>query len=166
MLKIISSSAQLHYGEIMQVYEQSIQNSGKENYPHLDENQQILEAEQDFYAFLKAFLSEEHSQCMVWVLDGKYASILRVEPYRDGALIEGLETAISSRRKGFAKELLSATIQYLLENGYRKIYSHIHKDNLPSVKTHLSCGFLLVSEHSAYIDGSVDHNSLTYLYEK
>lgn len=165
MLQIITSPAKLDFGQIMQVYQQSIQISGKENYPHMDENPQILEAEQDFYLYLKTFLRERENVCAVWLLEGKYVSALRVEPYRDGVLIAGLETAPAFRGKGCAKELLSATLGYLKEKQCNKIYSHIHKDNVPSIRTHLACGFVRVADHCVYIDGSADSKSYTYIYE-
>ncbi len=166
LLQIITSSKLLDFGQIMQVYRQSIEKFGREDYPDLDENRQVLEAEQDFYLYLKTFLKDPDSYFFVWVSEGKYVSAVRVEPYRDGVLIAGMETAPESRRKGYAKQLLCGTVQYLKNNHIYKIYSHIHKDNIPSVKTHLSCGFVRSADYAAYIDGSVDRQSHTYLYQK
>ncbi len=166
MLQIITSHAQLDFGQLMQVYHQSLLKSGRENNPDFDENRQLLEAEQDFYLFLKSFLREKGSVCAVWISEGKYVSALRAEPYRDGVLIEGLETAPTCRRQGYAKLLLRGILEYLNERGAEKIYSHIQRDNIPSIRTHLSCGFVCICDYAAYIDGSVDHKSSTYLFYK
>lgn len=163
MFQILTSPSQLNYEKIMQVYQQSIQQSGVENYPDLEDNRQLLEAEQDFYLYLNTFLRQKDSFCAVWVEEGSYISALRIEPYRDGVLIAGLETAPTRRKMGYAKKLLSATVQYLDGKNIPKIYSHIHKNNIASVKTHISCGFVCAFDYAAFVDGSVDYQSRTYI---
>lgn len=165
MLQIITSPKQLDFSQILQVYRQSLQKSGAENYSQLDENCQLIEAEQDFYFYLLEFLKEPETYCFVWNMAGKYASVLRVEPYRDGVLIEGLETCPHLRKQGYAKKLLNSVLAYLNGNGTCSVYAHISKDNIPSQKTHLSCGFCSVADYAAYIDGSVDYKSDTYLHK-
>ena len=166
MLQIITSRKQLDISQILQVYRQSLQKSGAVNYPQLDDNCQLIEAEQDFYFYLLDFLIEPETYCFAWNVAGKYASILRVEPYRDGVLIEGLETHPELRKQGYAKKLLNSVLEYLNRNGTCNVYAHISKDNTASQKTHLSCGFCCVADYAAYIDGSVDYKSDTYLYKK
>ncbi len=164
MLQIISASSMLDYGQMVNVYRESLLREGQEKYPYLEENQQQLEVEQDFFLFLKSFLKQPDSFCAVWALDCGYVSALRIEPYRDGLLVEGLETEPNFRNHGYAKQLLRATLDYLNNRGRLKIYSHIHNQNIASVKVHLSCGFICVSDCAAYVDGSVDNCSCTYLY--
>lgn len=165
MLQIITSPKQLDFSQILQVYRQSLQKSGAENYPQLDENRRLIEAEQDFYFYLLDFLKEPETFCTVWNVAGKYASVLRVEPYRDGVLIEGLETDPQFRKQGCAKNLLNRTLEHLNCNGICKVYAHISKENVASQKTHFSCGFCCIADYAAYIDGSVDYKSYTYLYK-
>ena len=164
LLHIISASSMLDYGQMVNVYHESLLREGREKYPNLDQNLQQLEVEQDFYLFLKSFLKQSNSFCAVWALDCGYVSALRIEPYRDGFLVEGLETHPNFRNHGYAKQLLRATLDYLNDRGRYKIYSHIHPQNISSVKVHLSCGFICVSDCAAYVDGSVDNHSCTYLY--
>ena len=163
MFQIVTSPSQLNYEKIMQVYQQSIQQSGVENYPDMDECRQLLEAEQDFYLYLNTFLREKDTYCAVWIEEGRYVSALRIEPYRDGVLIAGLETDPKCRKMGFAKLLLSAAIQYLDDRNITKVYSHIHKHNIASIKTHISCGFVRVLDYAVFLDGSVDHQTHTYI---
>lgn len=160
MLQLITDSGQLVFDGIMQVYGESLLRSGKDNYPQLSESRQLLEAEQDFYLYLKSFLRQDHAFCAVWVCDGRYVSALRVEPYRDGFLIAGLETALHCRRKGYARQLLQAVVQHMAG---KKLYSHIHKKNIASIRTHLACGFVPALDYAVFIDGSVDNQSHTYL---
>ena len=164
MLEIISGPAMPDFGQLMYVYQQSIRQSGQENYSYLDENLQLMEAEQDFYAFLKAFLKEPNTLCAAWMVAGRYAAVLRSEPYRDGMLIAGLETAPEQRNCGYARQLLQSVVDYLHGCGFQKIYSHIHIANAPSVRVHLSCGFAKVSDSASFIDGSVNYESCTYLH--
>lgn len=162
MLQIYNSIKDFNFGQLAEVYTESLLRDGKLQYPKLDKNMQLLEARQDFYNFLKMFFQAPDAKYMVWVHQGRYVSALRVEPYSDGVLIEGLETAPESRRKGFAKALLSHTIEYLKDQGILKIYSHIEKSNLVSVQTHMGCGFVKKLDYAVCIDGSVLQSTDTY----
>ena len=160
MLIICRSFSQLNIPDLVGVYQESIQQFGKQNYPNLTEDRQVLEAEQDFYGFLSEFFRVSGAAYFVWASEGRYKSALRIEPYRDGILIEGLETAPCSRHKGYAKKLLEATLQTIPDG---KMYSHIKKDNRYSIAVHLACGFTQISDCSVYIDGSVDYHANTYM---
>jgi L-amino acid N-acyltransferase YncA len=46
-----------------------------------------------------------------------------------------------------------------------KVYSHIRRDNAPSIAAHTACGFRKILDHATYLDGSVHLHSDTYLYE-
>lgn len=160
MLKIIRSMKDLQFGQLMAVYEEGNRLNGEEFWPDLSEGQKILRAEQDFYQYLKeCFFPTEGAYYGVWVEGNTYVSALRLEPYRDGLLLEALETVPTHRQRGYAKALIQAVL--LKEQG-RKIYAHIHKGNLPSIRTHESCGFCRISDHAVYIDGSVHPHSYTY----
>lgn len=160
MLIICRSLSQLNYRELVGVYQESILKLGKLNYPDYSEDRQLLEAEQDFYLFLKEFFRSPGAAYFIWAPEGRYESALRVESYRDGLLVEGLETAPCSRHKGYAKMLLEKTLPNLPE---RRVYSHINRDNRYSIEVHLSCGFSRISDCSFYIDGSVDYHCDTYM---
>ncbi len=125
----------------------------------------FYKAQQDFYSYLLEFLKQENSFYAVWEENDRYISALRMEPYRDGLLVEGLVTAPQLRGNGYAKELLIQVLAYADMMGCKKIYSHIRKDNVASVKVHTACNFEKLYSYAAYIDGSVDHRSDTYLYE-
>ncbi len=163
MFQVITSVKQLKFGQLCKVYADELIRDGRRNYPNLNANMQVLEAEQDFYYFYKDFLEKMRGYCFVWQIDGVYQSALRIEPYQDGVILTGLQTAPESRRKGCAKALLERTLIYLSEQGIQQVYSHIRNDNLASLKLHLAAGFLKISDYAVYLDGSVDHRSATYL---
>ena len=165
MLEIITSIRQLRVGKLLQVYEESIQKAGQNLYPYLEINRQLLEAEQDFYDYLNWFLRIPGSLYAVWALNDRYCAALRIEPYIDGVLLTGLETAPDSRRKGYASALIKETLQHLSQAGIHKVYSHISNQNLPSLSTHQKCGFRKISDESEYIDGTKDDRAYTYLFE-
>ena len=93
MLEIFTSVRRIDFQQLIQVYEESIKKDGMELYSHLDDNRQVLEAEQDFYRFLSDFLRIPGAFYALWTVDGSYRAALRIEPYKDGALLTGLETA-------------------------------------------------------------------------
>ena len=164
MLVLIKSMKELNFGQLMSVYEEGNLENGREFYPGLSQNQQILRAEQDFYQYLReCFFKTDGALYAVWVEKGKYVSALRLEPYRDGLLLEALETAPEYRQKGYAKQLIAAVLALPVVD---KVYSHVHKKNTASMRTHESCGFRKVLDYAANIDGSVSSNSYTLCYTK
>lgn len=165
MLEIITSFCQINFRQLLQVYEESIRNAGMERYSHMERNRQLLESEQDFYGFLTDFIHIPGAFYFLWTSDGRYHAALRIEPYRDGVLLAGLETAPDSRRQGCATKLMMESLQYLSANGIHKVYSHISNDNTASVATHQKCGFFKISDCAVFIDGAVDFHSDTYLAE-
>lgn len=140
---------------MLQVHRESI---GNESVPE-------LQAEQDFYDYTQAFFREYGGTYALWVKDGRYYSALRLEPYNDGLLLSGLETAQEARGKGYATELVRAVLERLSQTDHKRLYSHVRKNNIPSLKIHNCCGFQRILEHAVYVDGSVYHNSCTFCYE-
>ena len=122
-------------------------------------------AEQSFYQYLKdIFFPADGAFYAIWEADGCYVSALRIEPYRDGLLLAGLETAPDHRQKGYALLLVQAVQKMLSEKGPVTIYSHVRKNNHPSRKLHEKSGFRMISDSAAYIDGSVSFRACTYRY--
>ena len=100
----------------------------------------------------------------MWEEDSRYISALRMEPYKDGLLLEALETHPDYRCRGYAKKLISAVLDHLLSQESKPIYSHINKRNVASLNTHTACGFQRISEQAVYIDGSVTPHCCTMRY--
>lgn len=166
MLTLINSASELDISQLMHLYAESLAASGRENYPDLSENLQMIRAEQNFYDFLLDFFHEYNGMYALWTQEGRYCSALRIEQYADGFLLSGLETAPEARRSGCAAALVKAVLDYLLKTDTDKIYSHVDKRNIPSLSLHQACGFKRILEHAVYIDGSVYHSSCTFCYER
>ena len=146
MLEVFDSLKNLNFQMLMDVYAQSNRENGAVYFPQLSELQGISMVEQQFYTFLQeVFFKTTDSRYCVWLEDGRYVSALRLEPYRDGLLLEALETAPQNRRKGYG----------------RPVYSHIGKRNTASMALHMGCGFEKIQDCAVYIDGSVSQNAVT-----
>jgi len=156
MLIIARSLRQLHFGKLMDVYAESNSVGSKS----------LLQAEQDFYAYLQeSFFCDPDAFYAVWEDDGSYKAALRMEPYKDGLILTGLETVSSERRKGYATLLIRSVLQWLAQQGSITVYSHINKANKASLAVHRVCGFQKLLDHAVYIDGSVLRNSVTLCYK-
>lgn len=165
MLKIFREFRGIEFGKLMGVYAQSNQENAEVFYPGEEPGAAVLRAEQDFLTYLReAFFCTDGAFYAVWEEDGTYISALRLEPYKDGLLLEALETAPQHRQKGYAAALLKSVLTYLEALGGSSVYSHVGKRNIASLKTHDTCGFQRILEHAVYIDGSVHSNSCTYRY--
>lgn len=164
MLILCKNLHQLHFGELMEVYQESVGENGAEFYPRLSAAEQILQAQQDFYAYLRQdYFSREEDVYCIWEEKGRYLCALRLERYQDGLLLEALETRPEFRRQGYA-EMLIRTVMETLDPD--RVYSHIGHRNIPSQAVHRKCGFVKIADQARYTDGSVDSRCGTYLYER
>lgn len=148
MLKLINSMAELNVRQLLDIY----------SYEKMGETDFLSYLREDFFRQKGAFYA-------VWVVDGVYKSALRLEPYRDGMLLQALETAPGERRKGYAFNLMTDVIAYLKTKDCTTIYSHIHKKNIPSLQVHRKCGFREVSDTATLLDGTVTQNFCTMCCE-
>ena len=157
MLKIVKCMRDLPFSELMDVYIEGNEEKAKE---YGDGG--LLRAEQEFYSYLQEdFFKTTDAFYCIWQDNGKSVSALRLEPYRDGWLLEALETAPEFRKRGYAKALVQAVIAYM-DN--RVIYSHVSKSNVASLQTHSTCGFEIWKDCAMYIDGSVNQRAFTLRY--
>ena len=166
MLQIVEALSDICYSQIMKVYAQSNLRYGNATYPRLSQSLRELSAEQDFYAYLRDFFRTSRAMYALWVVEGEYKSALRLEPYEDGFLLAGLETAPDARNKGFAKALVRGTLDAVWKRYSQPVYSHIEKTNLPSLAVHRSCGFSCIREDADYIDGTHRTDAGTWIWKK
>ena len=163
MLILAQSIRDLSFSKLMGVYIEGNLENAEEFDPDLTEGQKLIQAEQDFYQYLnEVFFRTSDAVYAIWEEQGSYVSALRLEPYRDGLLLEALETAPPSRRQGYAEKLIRA-VQEQFSN--QRIYSHVSKKNAASLQVHEKCGFRRISEYAAYIDGSVNQRACTLCWE-
>ena len=155
MLHQARSLKDLRFASLMEVYIEG-------NLEKAEEGISLLDAEQDFYQYLQqVFFAQQGAVYCIWQERGNYVSALRLEPYKDGLLLEALETAPDQRRKGYACGLMDATISWLKEQGGGILYSHVGKKNTASLGVHEKLGFERISEMAVYADGSVDGRCCT-----
>lgn len=165
MLMIARSLKELRFGELMEVYADSNREKA-EDWPDLPPLFALQLAEQDFRQYLQeVFFKIPGAICAVLEEKGQYVSALRLEPYRDGLLLAALETAPDWRKMGYAVTLIREVQRHLAAQGPVKLYSHVNKRNTASLRTHEICGFIRISDHAVYINGSVDYRCTTFLYE-
>jgi len=166
MLHWANKMRELNFGQLMELYSEGNLENAREFYPNLPENQQILAAEQSFHQYLReCFFKTSGARYALWVVDDDYRSALRIEPYREGLLLQALETKPDDRRKGYGYALMMQVLEYLRVRGYTSVYSHIAKKNKASLALHSKCGFQLISDSARLIDGTVTQNSCTMYME-
>lgn len=157
MLLIAKRLAELDFPALMDIY---IEGNREKADEYGDGG--LLQAEREFYDYLReVFFRQRDAFYAVWVEQGKYASALRLEPYKDGWLLEALETAPDHRKRGYAKALMGSVLEMM---GQSVIYSHVSKRNEASLRTHYACGFVKHLDHVVYLDGSVSHRGITLQY--
>ena len=163
MLIIAKKMRDLDFGQLMEIYIEGNLEKGKELAPEETEARQIALGEQEFYQYLKqVFFRTLGAVYAVWEENGKYVSALWLEPYRDGLLLEALETRPDQRQKGYAKALICGV---LTRTGNTKIYSHVDKANLASARTHESCGLRKTLNYAVCADGSVLRQLDTFCFD-
>lgn len=152
----------MDFNQLAHVYEESNRRIGRESYPYHSTDQQLLRAEQDQFLYLSKVLSDRDAFLVVWAPDGVYKAAARLENYKDGYLLAGVETAPEARRQGYAKTLIT---QILHKWDNTRIYAHIDLRNNASIRLHEGCGFEKHLDHAIYLDGSVSTKAGTYIYQ-
>lgn len=154
----------LNFTRLLDVYSESLTAEGRERYSNRSEFDQQMLAGEDLYDYLRFFFGSG-GICALWLKDGKAVCAMRLEPYKDGFLVAGLETAPEQRGKGFATQLLNAVCQNLQLSGSCVLYSHIKSANKASLRVHRNCGFLPHLDYAVLLDGSVDRQICTLRIE-
>lgn len=165
MVYFVHMLRDLRLSELSSVYSESLMLSASNGYPYLDSHEGYLNAQQDFYQYLReVFFCTDGAYYAIYEHDGAYVSALRVEPYRDGVLIAAVETAPEQRKRGFARKLIEEVLTYVRSRDISRIYAHVLKNNVPSLALHKTCGFSRIAENAAYIDGAVSDRACTFCY--
>lgn len=160
-LKIVRKMAELPFGQLMQVYETSNRENARENWPYLPEMEGLCRAEMELYQYLRHdFFTMGSSFYALWEEGGKPVSAVRFERWRDGWLLEGLETRPDQRGRGYASRLLGAVLPDL----QGPVYAHVHRDNGASLAVHRKLDFR-ESRVTPMVDGSFLPGFLTLVRE-
>lgn len=160
MIRVAESLRDIDFSKLTELYEQDIEDERRRSYPYLDICEGRIQTENDLYGYLKdCFFKESEGRYFVNIAQGRYASAVRLEAYKDGFLLNALMTQERYRRKGYASVLLA----YVLSSSNRPIYSHIHRKNRASIKIHEKFGFIKLLDHAVLLDGSVRTDHITYI---
>lgn len=164
MLIIARSLRDLDFSRLKDVYTESIREQGSIYYRREPENIRLILAEQEFYRFLREdFFRQKGALFAIWEEKGEYVSALRLQPYRDGYLLEGLETAPGHRRKGYGEALVTASVSVLKQMGCSAVYAHVRRNNLASRRLHQMCGFRAAEDYAVLADGTVTREYDTFV---
>ncbi len=155
MLTYISDIKNLPFFEICHVYGQSLERSTSEGF---------WQEKHGLYHELQSFITERKGILALWRTEQGIESILRMEKYNDGYLIQSLETCPESRRKGFAFCLMTAVLEDCPSGTL--LYSHVKKNNIASMHLHLKCGFQILTDMARLLDGTVSNRYATLCYIK
>ena len=165
MLIAAKSMGDFSFRKLMEVYEASNQKAAQER-KNLPAMFALQLAEQDFCQYLQdVFFKTPGAVYYIWENNGSYVSALRLEPYRNGLLLEALETAEAHRQKGYASKLIVEVISALKQHGPVTIRSSVDKENTQSLATHKKCGFVIDQENGInYLNGDRYENGYGMLY--
>ena len=166
MLLICDRTYRFDSSKLLDVYAESIMKASK-NIRCDSEYIALRTAENDFLQYITGdFYRSNGGIIAIWEEDGRYACAARVEPYRDGFLLSGLETAPNLRKKGYATKLLSGVIAHLECKVQLPLYSHIHKHNAASLSIHRKLGFEMISDVAVLLDGTVSSAYITLVFNR
>lgn len=159
MLLLLRHPYEIDIQQFMAVCQKSNIEQGRKSYPNFSAYDQLQIVESNLSDYLRESMLEGTLKCAVWAPDGKYKAVLRLEEYRDGYLIAGLETAVNERRKGYASALIHSLLTSFPNTVF---YSHVMNGNAASVRLHEKCGFIKIKDTAAYLNGTVSTNAATY----
>lgn len=149
MLKSFDHLEDLNFSLLMELYREGNEENGEYLYPEESPQRRLALAESDFRKYLSEdFFSCPNARYWIWCENGRYLSALRLEPFRDGLLLEALETHPDFRRLGHAKALLCAVLRQLPAG--TTLYSEVSKKNAASLATHRACGFTKLQDYSDF----------------
>lgn len=153
---------------LMDVYSESNYENTDYFFPdEPDKEAAVQKVEAGFLSFLKNdFFNKADATYWILEINGVYVSALRTCMIQKGLYyLEALETRPDQRRKGYGAKLLSLVVGSLKENGPFRLCSCVSKKNTASLKTHVKCGFQVVSEEGYdYLHEETDEHDFGLVY--
>lgn len=147
MLLRFCGLGELDMRRFLDIYEESTRENCEIFFPEDEPEAALIKGEAAFRDYLAEFFAEPGNTCWVLEEDGIWVSALRLSLIEEGFYyLEALETRPDSRMKGYASKLIGEVVGRLKELGPFRICDCVSKRNIPSIKTHLGCGFTIVSD--------------------
>ena len=161
MVTVVWKMGQVSFSALMEIYTQSNGALAREQWPELSEMEGLYRAEMEFYQYLRQDFFTQGDSFYVLELDGaKPVAAARMERWRDGWLLEGLETHPDYRGRGYGTRVLAGAVAQVTG----PVYAHVRRDNAASLRVHEKCGFR-VAEDTAMVDGSFLPGFVTMKWE-
>ena len=149
MLHIITTYADLDGPRLMTVYAESNLENTDYFFPEIEDKAlAVKQVEEGFLTFLREeFFTWSGPAYCVLEEAGEWVSALRMNEVQPGLYyLEALETRPGYRRQGYGARLLSKVTDHLKSQGPFRICDCVSKRNKASLRTHLACGFTIVSD--------------------
>ena len=165
----IKAFEQINGRKLMDIYAEGNYENTDFFYPDMkDKEEAVHKVEADFLEYIKKdFFKSDGNE--YWILEDNGVSISAVRLYllqKGQYYLEALETHPGFRRKGYAAKLLNTMIGQLKGMGSFSICDCVSKKNEASVRTHLKCGFQIVSEEGKdYLTGETDSRDYGMRFE-
>lgn len=119
-----------------------------------------------YVSFLRDFVKNSKQLIIVETVNDKWVSALRAIETSEGHwFLEAVETKPDERGKGFGKDLLHHTIQYLKKIGMTELTCTISKNNYKSQALHGKCGFFPTNDLPLNCWGELEENTILYRFE-
>ena len=165
MFSVYSSSIDLCYEQLNQVYRESSLENAASWYPEMSPADALRKYEQGHQDYLEQEFFPHGGMLMV-LSQEQYVSALRLYPQEpERFYMEALETRPDARNRGFSKLLLHEMMLYLNERScVCSVRSHVSKRNLPSLRAHASVGFHAEADY-VMEDGVRDGSRLSLVWE-
>ena len=170
MLLQLNAYSEVDPGKLMELYAEGNLENAEDLYPDMGKDESVKKVEADFLTYLQQDFFRS-TMPTYWILEenGQWVSALRLNRLRPELYyLQALETRPDSRRKGYAARLINEVIDRLKEEGPFRICDCVNKRNVPSLRTHLKCGFEIVSEEGYdYLSGETSqrHYGMCYRFE-
>ncbi|MBO4385053.1 MAG: GNAT family N-acetyltransferase [Clostridia bacterium] len=134
--------------KLMRIYEAGNRETAEELYPDMDADEGLKKVERDFLDYLDSdFFSESENYYQILSYKGEWVSAVRLYGLGGGLYyLEALETKGEARQHGFAVKLLDMVTEKLKKRGPFRLCDCVHKENVPSIETHLKAGFHIAGD--------------------
>ena len=160
MLNLVAQVDENAVCQLMSLYSESMNEMKK----HFASDAEMCEA---YASFLQDFVINLKLLILVEVSDDEWVSALRaIETMEGHWFLEAVETKPEKRKKGFGKNLLYHTIDYLKNIGMKELTCTISKNNFKSQELHRKCGFLPTNEPSVNCWGELEEGTILYRLAK
>lgn len=156
MLNIVTQIDENTISRLLSVYSESM-NDMRINFA---DDAQMCAA---YTSFLREFVKNPKQLIIVETSDDEWVSALRaIETIKGHWFLEAVETKPEERKKGFGKDLLRHTIEYLKSIGMTELTCIISKNNFKSQALHEKCGFIPTNELPLNCWGELEEGCILY----